>query len=100
MDGRIFHIKTKLSQDLGRHWTVSDMAGMVGLSVSRLHKLFRIEIGHSPIAFLHELRLEKARKLLEVTFLQIKQVGYKTGLTNDSHLTRDFKRKFGITPTE
>ena len=63
-------------------------------------KLFKSNTGTSPVAYLRELRLEKARLLLETTFVQIKQIGIKIGLTNDSHLTRDFKNKYGVTPTE
>lgn len=54
------------------------------------------------MAYLNELRLEKARELLEDErcFLQIKEIGHQVGLVNDSHFTRDFKKKYGLTPTE
>src|SRR5437867_2003649 len=100
MDGRIFHVKNLLSQSMGHSWTVKEMAEKVGLSVPHFLKLFKTEIGDPPMAYLHQLRLETARYLLESSFLQVKQIGVQTGLTNASHFTRDFKKKFGLSPSE
>jgi AraC family transcriptional regulator len=100
MDGRIFHIKKELAENLAHHWTVAEMAAKVGLSPLHFQKLFKQVTGVSPIHYLNDLRLEKARELLETSFLQIKQIGVQTGLTNDSHFSRDFKRKYGTTPTK
>jgi transcriptional regulator GlxA family with amidase domain len=52
------------------------------------------------MAFLLDVRLKKACYLIETTFTQIKQIGIQTGLVNKSHLTRDFKSKYGMTPVE
>ncbi len=54
------------------------------------------------MTFLKDLRLEKARELLEDenNFLQIQEIRIKVGISHDSHFTRDFKEKFGLTPTE
>jgi transcriptional regulator GlxA family with amidase domain len=100
MDGRIFHIKQRLSRDLGHHWTVREMAEMVGLSARYLDKLFKSEIGVPPMKFLQQLRLEKARYLLENSFLQIKQIGLQTGLISASNFTRDFKARYGKAPSK
>lgn len=101
MDGRIFHIKNQLSQNLGHSWSVEKMAETVRLSISRFKQLFRKKVGGSPMAYLLELRLEMASKLLAdpLCFLQIKEIGFLVGMANESNFTRDFKRKFGTTPT-
>jgi transcriptional regulator GlxA family with amidase domain len=100
MDGRIFHLTKLLLNDLSNNWTIQEMARSVELSGAHLQKLFKSNLGISPCAYLRELRLERVRELLETTFLQIKQIGHQTGLRNDSHLTREFKLKFGSTPTD
>lgn len=100
MDGRIFHLKKLLLERLGHHWTVDEMAKVVDLSTTHFQKIFKTQVGVPPKVFLHDARLEKARELLETTFLQIKQIGFQTGLKNDSHFTRDFKKKFGSSPTQ
>ena len=102
MDRRIFHIKENLSQSLGHAWTVEQMAISVELSVPRFNQLFKEKVGISPIAYLLEIRLEKVRELLSDThsFLQIKEIGVICGLTNDSHFSREFKKRNDRTPTE
>lgn len=100
MDGRIFYVICKVKESLDHDWTVAEMSAVAELSQVRFHKLFKKETGKSPKVYLKDLRLELARKLLETGFTQIKQIVHQTGVTNDSHFTRDFKRKYGISPTE
>ena len=100
MDGRIFHIKEALQENFSRHWTIEEMAQETGLSVPHFQKIFKSNVGLPPMTFLLNSRLEKARELLENTFLQIQEIGSKVGIPHDSHFTRDFKKKYGITPTE
>ncbi len=100
MDARIFHLQKQILENPDCDWTIGQMAETVGLSVPHFQKLFKTNIGKPPIAYLQDLRLEKARELLEATFLQVQEVRNKVGILYDSHFTRDFKKKFGVTPTE
>lgn len=100
MDGRIFHLQELLLENSQRSWTIEEMAQIVELSVPHLQKLFKAEIGIAPVAYLRDLRLEKARRLLETKFYRLKQIGSEVGMVNDSHFTHDFKKKYGVTPTE
>lgn len=102
MDRRVFHIKDKLSQNLGSPWSVDDMAAEVKMSATHFQRLFKEETGVTPMAYLNDLRLEKAREFLADSncFLLIKEIRSYVGLMNDSHFTNDFKAKFGMTPTD
>lgn len=100
MDKRIFDLKKLFEEKPQGDWTVEKMAETVELSKPHLIKLFKIQVGMPPITYLREIRLEKARELLENSYHQVKQIGVEIGMTNESHLTRDFKKKFGLTPTE
>ena len=100
MDGRIFQVVTQINSDLSHHWTDEEMATSVGLSVPHFIKLFKLEIKTPPHAYLCNRRLDKAKNLVESTFLQMQEICAKVGLPNYGHFTRDFKRKFGKTPTE
>ncbi|MBL8124118.1 MAG: helix-turn-helix domain-containing protein [Pyrinomonadaceae bacterium] len=44
--------------------------------------------------------MERARESLENGFEHINQIARSVGIKDESHFTRDFRRKFGITPTE
>lgn len=100
MDGRIFHLQKQILENPDRDWTIEQMSEIAGLSVPHFQKLFKSNTGKPPIAYLQDLRLEKARELLETTFLQIQEIRTKVGIPHDSHFTRDFKKKYGISPTE
>lgn len=99
MDARIFQLREKMSENLAHNWTVEKMSETVGLSKPYLQKLFKLTTGTSPQTFLHDQRLEKARELLEGDWEQIGQIGLKIGMPHESHFTRDFKKKYGLTPT-
>ena len=43
--------------------------------------------------------MEKAKHLLETTFLSVKEITYRVGINDDSHFVRDFKKTFGKAPT-
>lgn len=102
MDGRIFHIQSQLSQNLGHSWSVGEMAETVRLSTSHFKQLFKQKVGVSPMAYLLALRLEAAIKILSdpLCFLRIKEIGFLVGITDESRFTSEFKRKFGMTPTQ
>ena len=53
-----------------------------------------------PAQFLKSLRLKRSKELLETTFLNVKQVMSSVGIKDKSHFTREFKRAYGLTPTQ
>lgn len=100
MDHRIKNIITEIENDLSQPITAKTLAERFGMSDSHLSRLFRRETGSNIAKYIKELRLEKARELLENTDLRINEIRYKIGLRDDSHFVRDFKQKFGLSPTE
>lgn len=102
MDRRVFHIRDKLSQNLGRSWSVDGMAAEVRMSAPHFQRLFKEETGVTPMAYLQSLRMERARELLSDThcYLGVKEVGYQVGIPNKGQFTREFRKLTGSTPTE
>ena len=79
--------------------TVNELARLVNLSPSRFHHLFKAETGLSPAHYLWAVRMELAKKLLETSFLGVKQIMNTVGVKDRSHFARDFKAVYGLTPT-
>ena len=100
MDGRLLFLRKKFLDNLAHNWTVPEMANEVGLSAPHLQKLFKRNLGISPHAYLHELRLDRCREMLETTFLRLKEIGQQIGISDCSHLSQHFRHKYGWTPTE
>lgn len=42
--------------------------------------------------------MERARYLLETSYLSVKQIAHKVGLNDESHFVRDFKTAYGMPP--
>ena len=80
-------------------WDTSGLAALVNLSPSRFRHLFKQETGTTPAQYLKEFRLRKAEKMLRTTFLSIKQILKQVGIASNAHFVRDFRQKYGMTPT-
>jgi transcriptional regulator GlxA family with amidase domain len=89
-----------MSRNLHRHLPVGDMAASVNLSYSRLEHLFKAETSMTPVSYLKKLRIERARELLETTFLTNQQIIIKVGMYDESHFVKDFKKAYGLQPTQ
>jgi transcriptional regulator GlxA family with amidase domain len=100
MDSRIGKIVHHLNSHFQQRISFREMAPMVNLSPSRLRHIFRDEVGMPPAQYVKLLRLNRARELLETTFLSIKQIQVITGISDQSHFFRDFKRVYNLTPTQ
>ncbi len=98
MEPRIRKVLTLVERNLHQKLSVSMMAQAANLSPSRLHRLFKSEIGMTPMIYLRNCRMKKARSLLETTFLSVKEVARGVGVNDDSHFVRDFEKAFGVTP--
>jgi two-component system, response regulator YesN len=100
MDKRISIIVENVSLNFQKCWKLKELGKIVNLSTSQFEKLFKQEKQMSPIQFVKYLRFEKAKELLETTFLTVKEIGFEVGINCQSHFVRDFKQKYGSTPTE
>ena len=99
MDPRIGHAIGRMEEAIDREVLVAELAASVSLSPSRFAYLFRRDTGLSPARYLHTLRMERARLLLERTFLTVKEVMAYVGVNDPSHFSRDFRRYHGVPPT-
>jgi len=89
-----------MRENIHRPLTVDEMAGAVGVSPSRLRQLFRSETGTTPVHYLRNLRMEQAKELLETTFLSVKEIAGKGGISSVSHFVTNFQRTYGRSPSE
>ena len=77
--------------------SLEQLASMANLKPLRLLRVFRQAVGLPPHAYLVQMRVTRAKKLL-VAGMPIAEVAAETGFTDQSHLTKHFKRTVGVTP--
>lgn len=87
-----------MQSDVRSEVSLAELAQSVNLSVWRLCHIFKSDVGMPPIRFLRQLRMERARDLLESSFLSVKEIAFQVGLNDESHFVRDFKSVYGSSP--
>ena len=100
MDTRIAVVITRMEATLDQGTRLRELAATVNLSQSRLAHLFRAEVGVAPGRYLHAIRMQRARILLERTFLSVKEVMACVGINDPSHFARDFRKYHGFAPSQ
>lgn len=85
------HYKEK---DLG----AETLSAMVFLSPGYLSAVFKEETGMTLNRFIREVRMNKAKELLETTNMKISQIAKEVGFSNNSYFCRSFREFFGDTP--
>lgn len=79
--------------------TLDDLAAEAGISKFHFARLFRQEAGTTPHAYLTQIRLDAARRLLTETDLKLKQIAARTGFRTTTSLGAAFARQQGMTPS-
>ena len=81
-----------------RRWTVATLARVAGLSRAPFARRFQRATGTSPLRWLTEHRLERARRSLVETDLGIAAIAVEIGYASDFAFSKAFKRLFGVAP--
>ncbi len=97
---RLSIVIDRVRTDLSHAWTVSEMAAVIGVSSSQLRRLFAHHFGATPRQRLCNLRLEAAARLLADPGIRIKEIQLRVGIADASHFCRDFRERFGVSPSE
>ncbi|KKB75508.1 MULTISPECIES: AraC family ligand binding domain-containing protein [Bacillus] len=88
---------------LEEHYTenikLDDLSGLTGWSKYHLLRSFTKQKGISPYSYLETVRINQAKKLLEQGVKPI-DAAFQTGFSDQSHLTKFFKRQVGLTPKQ
>jgi len=87
-----------LRAGLSRGWTLEALSRALELEPTRLVRGFRRHLQTTPADYLRQLRVDAARRLLSETERPIADIALETGFTDQSHLTRVFRRCLGETP--
>ena len=99
LDTRVEKVIQMMRDDVRGELSLTEFAHSVNLSVWRLCHIFKSDVGMPPIRYLRLLRMERAKNLLESSFLSVKEIAYQVGVNDESHFVRDFKATYGFSPS-
>ena len=89
-----------LQEHLAEEMSLSVLADEFHLNPQYISQLFRNEIGVNFLAYLTNIRIEKAKKLLLSTPLSVAEVAERAGYGDYRVFTKVFKKSEGVTPSQ
>lgn len=94
----------KVRAYIKRHFTeaitTEQLAQLCHVSPSYLHRIFRRQIGVSPVQYITGMRIKQAEYLLNSTDFPMGEVARRSGYEDPRYFSRVFRRQTGISPTE
>ncbi|MBX9823405.1 MAG: AraC family transcriptional regulator [Xanthobacteraceae bacterium] len=87
-------------QEPTKLWSLDDLARAANTSRATLVRSFKSLVKKAPLAFLADLRLELAKYRLATSNQCLTDIALDVGYQSQSALTRAFRRRFDLTPTE
>jgi AraC family transcriptional regulator len=92
-------VQAYIDAHLNQNFALADLAAIAHLSEFHFARQFKQTTGLPPHQFVIHQRVERAKRLIAARQLSLAQVAVEVGFSDQSHLTRHFKRVVGVTPS-
>ena len=92
-------VQDAVMRDPTARWTAADLAATACTSARNLSRLFREGAGCSPLHYVQQMRLTRARELVIQSRLDLKSVAARAGFRSAQHLRRVWSRWEGRPPS-
>lgn len=93
-------IRRYIAQHYKDDLSLQDVAGAMRYSDAYFCKIFKKYFNRSFIVYLNELRIEKAKKMLDDAVRNIKEISSEVGYRDANYFAKVFKRLTGMTPSD
>ncbi len=97
---RTFSFKEVVDAHICTPATVENLAMLTNHSLSSFKREFKRIYDDTPASYIMDKRAEKVAGMLSISDESISHIGYDCGFTSPAHLSRVFKNKYGVTPSE
>ncbi len=97
-DAAILQAQDWIEAHHAEHLSLARIAVEAALSERTLKRRFQQATGLSPIVYLQQVRIDRAKRLLLATALPVKAIAYEVGYENLSFFVRLFRKETGQTP--
>jgi signal transduction histidine kinase/DNA-binding response OmpR family regulator/ligand-binding sensor domain-containing protein len=81
-------------------FTVEVLSQQLSMSPRQLHRKLTALTDQAPSALIREVRLAKAKSLLESSPMNVSEVAYTTGFDDPKYFSRVFKKAYGMPPSK
>lgn len=97
---KINEARAIMKQETGLSMSPEDIAQKIGVSYSWFRKMFKQYVDVSPALYQANMRLLRAKELLDNTELSITDITYRLGFDGISQFSTFFRKKTGIPPLQ
>jgi AraC family transcriptional regulator len=97
---RLKRVLEYIDANLGKNITLSELAGIVNMSLYYFAVLFRQSTDLSPHRYVLNQRIERAKELLRDPRLSVLDVSINVGFEHQNNFARAFRRMIGVSPTQ
>jgi AraC-like DNA-binding protein len=94
--GRVLEV---IGRDYRTRLSISELAQQAGISVRSLERTFVRAFQTTPLRYLNRVRLQAARHALVHSHKPIAEIAVEAGFYDQSHLTAQFTRAYGLSPS-
>ncbi|WP_323635407.1 AraC family transcriptional regulator [Pectobacterium polaris] len=91
--------KMQIEAHLDQPLTLQTLAAEAGLSEFHFARMFRQSVGMAPHQYVLKQRLARAEALVRQGSLSITDIALACGFSSASHLSHQFKKEYGLTPS-
>jgi transcriptional regulator GlxA family with amidase domain len=99
-DAVIARCQSWIAENYDQRNPVTAMVRLSGLAERSFKRRFQQATGMSPLEYVHALRLEEAKQMLEASDLPIEAIANEVGYEDAGFFTRLFRRKVNLTPAQ
>lgn len=97
-DVRMGRLASWTEARLGQDLKAGDLASAAGMSLRNFHRHLKQALNTTPKRWIEDLRLTRARALLEESSQDLASVARAAGFSSPDHLIKTFDRRLGLTP--
>ncbi|QGQ95161.1 AraC family transcriptional regulator [Paenibacillus psychroresistens] len=88
-----------INRNFHHNLTINKLAAISYLHPNYFIRLFKKNMGTTPIQYINKKRIEEAKRLLNSTNLSLSEIGVKVGVSDIFYLSKLFKAQTGFSPT-
>jgi AraC-like DNA-binding protein len=97
IDQLLLRARDYILASLEHNISIDDIANVANMSKFHFIRQFRQQFGITPHQYVLSCRVNLARRIIE-SGKSLNQAAFEAGFADDSHLSRHFKRIYGLTP--
>jgi len=97
-DNRVAKIINYIQKNIDKTISLNELASLSYISPNHLTRIFKQQLGETPLQYINKHKIQKAQLLLVTTNFMVKDIAYSLSFNNLSYFTRLFMNRVGVTP--